>query len=183
MIRVRQTRLYGCFEIQTKVVHDLRGRFAKIFHGDLYQRKGLRTDFLESYYTTSRHGVLRGLHFQTPPHDHAKVVHCVSGTIFDAAVDLVVGSPTYGQHTTFILSPDKANSIYLSAGLAHGFYVLSKYAVVVYYVTSLYSPHHDGGILWNSAGIRWPNNRPIISERDKSLISLKDFSSPFRITR
>jgi dTDP-4-dehydrorhamnose 3,5-epimerase len=97
----------------------------------------------------------------------------------DAIVDLRKGSPTCGQHAVFELSGEKANALYLERGIAHAFYVMSDFAIVMYKVTTVYAPEHDAGILWNSAGVPWPDDMPVLSKRDKSFPSLNQFKTPF----
>lgn len=176
---VIKTFISGCFEIQPEIKNDDRGQFIKVFHKDFYIRNHLEYEFSEEYYSISHKGVLRGLHFQIPPREHVKLVYCIEGCVLDAIVDLRKNSPSYGRIATFELSKEKANILYISPGLAHGFYVLSEQAIVVYKVSTVYSPKHDTGILWNSVGIPWPDKRPIISERDSQFIKFEDFKSPF----
>lgn len=178
-MRITSIEIPGCFEIQPEVFRDRRGTFVKVLQEEVFQRHGLVTQFAEEYYSSSRKGVLRGLHFQLPPHDHVKLAYCVSGRVFDAIVDLRRGSPTYGRHITLELSAEKANLLYLPSGIAHGFCVLSASAVVIYRVTTVYAPDYDAGILWNSVGIPWPVERPILSERDRGFPRFEDFHSPF----
>ena len=180
-IKVSPIEFPGCFLLQSRIFQDNRGTFVKIFHEEIFKAFGLETNFAEEYYSFSYQGVLRGLHFQLPPHDHVKIVYCVQGRIMDAIVDLRKDSPTYGNYATYELSSEKANALYLAKGIAHGFYVLSEFAIVVYKVTSLYSSEHDTGILWNSVGIPWPDPYPIMSERDKSLVPFADFKTPFSL--
>lgn len=180
MFEVRPSTIPGCCEIQPILSGDSRGRFVKTFHAEVFAERGMATDYAEQYYSVSRRGVLRGLHFQTPPHAHAKLVYCTDGAIFDAVLDLRAGSPTYGQHAACELSALKANQLYIPEGLAHGFYVTSASATMVYNVTSVYAPKHDAGILWNSAGIDWPDATPVLSERDGALPPFDSFESPFR---
>ncbi|RJX16993.1 MAG: dTDP-4-dehydrorhamnose 3,5-epimerase [Desulforudis sp.] len=170
----------GCFEIQPTVLEDQRGLFVKTFHEQIFAQYGLETHFAEEYYSKSYQGVLRGLHFQVPPHDHAKLVYCLVGQVKDVVVDLRLGSPTYGKFASFILSAEKASMVYIPRGLAHGFYTLSDSATMVYKVTSVYSPPHDTGIRWDSVGIDWPSDNPIISERDRQFETFAAFNSPFR---
>lgn len=174
------TSLPGCFQVQPVVRADERGSFTKVFHEEIFRNAGLRTDFAEEYYSVSRRRVLRGLHFQLPPHDHAKLVYCTQGKVLDVALDLRRGSPTYGQHLTLELSQEQGNMLYLPAGFAHGFYTLSEQATMVYKVTSVYAPQHDGGVLWHSAGIAWPDMDPVLSQRDREFPALAAFDSPFR---
>ena len=178
-ILINQTPFPGCFEIILPFHTDERGDFVKIFHEDAFRQRGLETHFPEEYYSLTRQGVLRGMHFQLPPHDHIKLVCCPYGEIFDAVVDLRVGSPTYGQYATFDINPKIAKLLYIPSGLAHGFYVLSESAFVLYKVSTVYSPDHDTGILWNSANIPWPDTNPIISARDKAFPPLSNFKSLF----
>jgi dTDP-4-dehydrorhamnose 3,5-epimerase len=174
------TAIPGCFELRPPVAADARGRFVKTFQREWFERHGLRTDWAEQYYSVSRRGVARGLHFQLPPHDHAKLVYCVDGEVMDAAVDLRVGSPAFGRHACVVLSAAMGNMLYLEPGLAHGFYASSDPATVVYNVTSVHVPSHDAGILWSSAGIPWPDAAPRMSERDLGFPRLAEFESPFR---
>lgn len=174
------TGLPGCFELRPPRSDDERGRFVKIFNFDAFVELGLDTDFREEYYSSSRQGVIRGLHFQVPPAHHTKLVYCVEGTVQDVVVDLRAGSPSFGKHAIIELSADAANMVYIPAGLAHGFCVLSKQATLVYKVTSQYSAPCDQGILWDSAGIDWAVTSPILSARDKSHPRLQDFLTPFR---
>lgn len=176
----KETTLEGCFEIQPKVRGDNRGSFVKTFHEQSFAELGLATDFKEMFYSASVKNVLRGLHFQTPPCDHVKLVYCACGKVLDAAVDLRKNSPTYGKFHVVELDSDKGNMFYLPKGLAHGFLTLSDKAVVIYNLTSVYSPEHDKGILWSSCGIDWNVDFcPILSERDKKHPRLEDFESPF----
>jgi dTDP-4-dehydrorhamnose 3,5-epimerase len=182
-MKIQPTSIPGVLEITPFVAHDARGVFVKSFQEERFAAHGLATRFAEEYYTESCRRVLRGLHFQTPPHDHAKVVSCVYGKVLDAVVDLRVGSPTYGRCAVFKLTSDRPSLIYIPPGLAHGFYVRSERAVLLYKVTTGHAKEHDSGILWNSAGIPWPDPEPILSERDRRFAPLAAFSSPFRFGR
>lgn len=175
------TPIPGCYVLQPRVLQDDRGRLVKVYHEETFAQLGLRTDFPETYYSTSQQGVLRGLHFQVPPHEHVKCVTCVQGRIFDAVVDLRVDSPTYGQHFTIELDAALGNMLYVPAGLAHGFYVLSETAIFLNRTTSMYHGASDGGIHWESCGIEWPNKQPITSPKDQQMPTLAQFDSPFRM--
>jgi len=161
------------------LVRDARGTFVKTFHEATFAELGLRTRFTEQFYTTSMRGVLRGLHFQSPPYDHAKLVYCTAGRVLDVGVDLRRGSPTYGQHLKVELSAETGNMVYLPPGIAHGFLTIADSATLVYNVTSMYEPIADTGIRWDSAGIEWPVDTPQVSERDSRLPTLGAFDSPF----
>ena len=178
-MELRQTKISGCYELTPKVFTDVRGTFVKTFHENVFQDYGLDTNFTEEYYSNSHKNVLRGLHFQTPPRDHTKVVYCVLGEVMDVVVDLRVGSPTYGKFETFNLSAEKANLVYVPRGLAHGFYVTSDLAIMMYKVSTVYCPENDAGLLWNSIGIPWLSENPIMSKRDREFVKFADFDSPF----
>lgn len=162
------------------MVHwDARGRFVKVFHRQAFAAAGLNTEYPEEFYSVSHRGVIRGLHFQSPPMDHVKLVYCVAGEVQDAVLDLRQGSPTYGCHALIELSAQVGNMVYIPKGLAHGFCTLSETATLVYKVSSAYSPEHDCGVLWNSAGIPWSVTDPILSDRDRAHPPFRAFVSPF----
>ncbi|WP_160079164.1 dTDP-4-dehydrorhamnose 3,5-epimerase [Pseudomonas sp. 8AS] len=179
MFEIRPSVIQGCYEIQPRVFNDERGRFVKIFHSDEFERNNFATNFVEEYYSVSNRGVLRGLHFQVPPKEHKKVVYCVQGEVFDVVLDLRQGSPTYGMAEAFTLGADKGNYVYIAEGLAHGFCAVSDTAVLVYKVTSTYSPQHDSGVLWSSVDVDWPVKNPLVSTRDTLFPGLSEFVSPF----
>lgn len=179
MFSINPTPLPGCYEIQPRVIDDARGRFVKIFHKDAFAERQLETSFVEEYYSHSIRGVIRGLHFQAPPHDHVKIVYCVQGEISDVVLDIRVGSPTYGKTASFCLSAEKANYVYIPKGLAHGFCSTSETATVIYKVSTVYAPQSDSGVLWSSVGIEWPTSDPVTSERDAGFVPLSAFESPF----
>ncbi|MCL5103758.1 MAG: dTDP-4-dehydrorhamnose 3,5-epimerase [Armatimonadetes bacterium] len=173
------TAISGCLEIKPVVRKDARGRFVKTFHAELFREHGLETDFAEEYYSVSTKGVLRGLHFQLPPHDHNKIVYCVRGEVLDAVVDLRGDSPSYGQHVLLKLDDEACNMVYVPKGCAHGFYVTSDEAIMVYNVSTAYAPESDTGILWNSAGIPWPDDDPILADRDRGFKTMAKFGKVF----
>ena len=179
-IRFTECRLPGCYLLEFPSYRDYRGRFVKSFQSSAFEQRGLECDFKETFYTESEENVLRGMHFQVPPADHAKLVYCISGGICDMALDLRVGSHTYGEHESYELSAEYNNAVYLPRGMAHGFLVRSAPSVVVYQVTSEHSPAHDTGIRWNSFGGTWPQSAPVVSVRDEGLIPFEQFESPFR---
>ena len=179
MMEFRKTLIPGCYEITPKVIEDSRGRFIKVFHNPSFKKWGINEHFTEQYYSVSNKRVLRGLHFQTPPYDLSKLVYCVAGKVIDVVLDLSKGSPTYGKHFMLELNSDTANLLYIPRGLAHGFYVISEQATLVYNVTTAYNAEYDKGIHWQSAGILWLDNNPIVSPRDRQFPALIDFESPF----
>jgi dTDP-4-dehydrorhamnose 3,5-epimerase len=176
---VEETALQGCVRILPVVREDSRGVFIKTFHVEVFRQLGLPTSFAEEYFSVSRRGVLRGLHFQTPPMDHEKIVCCAEGEVTDAVVDLRRSSPTYGKYALFHLKSSEGTMLYIPKGMAHGFYTRSSTALMLYQVTSVYAPACDAGIRWDTAGIPWDVEHPILSERDQSFPALADFVSPF----
>jgi dTDP-4-dehydrorhamnose 3,5-epimerase len=180
-MKIRATKIQGCYELLPNVFKDDRGSFVKTFHQSVFSNHQLETNFTEEFYSVSTRNVLRGLHFQIPPADPTKIVYCVLGQVLDAIVDLRVDSPTYGQFELFDLSAEKANLIYMAPGLAHGFYVLSETAIVIYKSSHVYSKEHDMGIHWDSVGIPWGTQSPIISKRDQEFPAFANFQSPFTL--
>ena len=179
MFERRAVKIPGVFELFPRVHHDNRGKFVKVFQHEAFASKGLETHFAEEFYSTSRKGVIRGLHFQTPPFDHTKLVFCTSGKVQDVVVDLRKGSPTYGQYEQFDLSAELANIIYIPTGIAHGFCVLSHEATMVYKTSTNFSVDHDAGILWDSVGVEWQESHAVVSVRDQNHVSFSEFISPF----
>lgn len=167
-MRITPTPLDGVFEIENRVFEDHRGMFIKTFHEVVFKEAGLETEFKESFYSVSKKGVLRGMHFQLPPHDHAKLVYVTSGEILDVAVDIRKESLTFGQYFSTKLSADNGKSLYMAKGFAHGFLTLSESATVVYMTTTVHTPESDAGIRWDSFGFDWGDiDLPLVSERDK----------------
>ena len=179
MFRFESTTLEGLKVVIPIMRPDARGRFVKLFHRPSFAEAGLCTTFDEQYWSTSRRSVLRGMHFQLPPHDHAKLVSCLSGQILDVALDLRPSSPTFGQSFAVKLDGDQATGLYLPRGFAHGFLTLSAHASLQYLVETVHAPTHDTGIHWNSFGFEWPNQEPLISERDAGLPALNVVSHLF----
>jgi dTDP-4-dehydrorhamnose 3,5-epimerase len=178
-IQFTESKLSGCFIVQFPIAQDYRGHFVKTIQRSVLEAYGLEADFKECFYSTSFANVLRGMHFQTPPMDHAKLVYCTVGSIYDVALDLRIGSPTYGKHEVYELSSGASNAVYLPRGIAHGFYVREGPAVMVYHVTSEHDAMHDNGIRWDSFGAAWPTDSPVISTRDMGFPCLQEFESPF----
>jgi dTDP-4-dehydrorhamnose 3,5-epimerase len=178
-MEARATELQGCIELKNARILDKRGWFQKTFHEEIFRTMDLRTDWREEYFTCSRPGVLRGMHFQVPPSQHAKLVTCISGRVLDVVVDLRVDSTTFGCAAAVELSSDTPNALYIPEGMAHGFFAWEE-SILHYKVTSTYDPERDQGILWSSIGFTWPVSSPIISDRDGMLPALSAFTSPFR---
>ena len=172
MFTLKQLALPGVFHLQPVRRDDRRGSFVKLMHAEFFQSHGLRSDFVEQYLTRSHKNVVRGMHFQRPPADHAKLVTCTEGAILDVVVDLRRDLPSYGQLVSLQLDAASGGLVYIPSGCAHGFLTLSDSAATLYSVTSLYSPEHDDGVLWSSIGFDWPCADPILSERDQGFAPL-----------
>ena len=169
----------GCIVVAPNLLADSRGVFAKTFHSTTFQHAGLESVFKEQFITESAEGVLRGMHFQVPPHEHAKIVTCVSGEVLDVVVDLRRGSPMYRKHQAFSLVGTGKRSLYIPLGLAHGFLVLKGPAILTYSTTTEHEPSADLGIHWDSFGFHWPIAAPVVSPRDTQLPPIAQFNSPF----
>lgn len=179
MFDIKRSKIDGCLELIPSIFEDHRGSFVKVFHQDAFASAGLENSFTEEYYSKSLKGVIRGLHFQIPPKDHVKVVYCVQGSVFDVVLDLRVGSPTFGEYEVFSLTAKDANMVYIPKGMAHGFCSLSEASILVYKTSTVYDANYDSGIRWDSAGIQWPTETPIVSDRDKQFPTFQSFKSPF----
>lgn len=176
------TAIPGCLEIRPQEHADERGIFVKIFHEPTFRARGLSALGGEEFYSISKRGTLRGLHFHLPPHDHTKLVYCAAGAVLQAVLDLRRGSPTFGRHLVFERGPGRRAALYIPSGLAHGFYALSDDSLLVYRTSAPYAPGHDAGLRWDSAGIPWPDASPILSARDRGFPALERFESPFSFT-
>jgi dTDP-4-dehydrorhamnose 3,5-epimerase len=163
---------------------DARGWFSETFHEQRLFDLGITSRFVQDNQSSSKqNGTLRGLHFQLPPATQAKLVSVLRGRILDVAVDVRRGSPTYGKYVAKELSAESGHQLYIPVGFAHGFLTLKDDVVVMYKVSDYYAPAYDSGIRWNDpeVAIPWPRKEAdvIISDKDRRLPSLKDFTSPF----
>ena len=159
---------------------DGRGDFLKILRRDQFVALGLDPTVAEVYWSTSHRGVVRGLHFQTPPSDHAKTVNVVRGAIHDVVVDLRVGSPVYGEPVVVSLDAADPAVLHVPRGCAHGFQALVDDTVVAYMVGTEHDPSRDAGVRWDSVSVGWPIGEAVVSDRDAGFPLLSDFESPFR---
>ncbi len=167
-----------------KIIHqfradDERGSFVKTFHHSSLKEYGIDFELKESFYSVSTLGVIRGMHFHHPPYEHDKIVFCTEGAILDVALDLRKNSDTYGQYVATELSFVNHKAMYIPKGFAHGFSTLNKTATTFYLVSGEYSKEADDGIRFDSIGIDWNVENPILSERDLAFPQLIDFKSPF----
>lgn len=178
-----ETKIKGVYIIEPKVFGDNRGYFMETYNKEHFAEAGLTMNFVQDNESSSSKGVLRGLHFQTK-HTQGKLVRVTEGEVFDVAVDLRKGSPTYGQWEGVVLSAENKKQFYIPEGFAHGFLVLSDHAIFNYKCTDFYCPEGEGGVLWNDPdiGIEWPLDgidNIILSEKDKVHPTLKDLNVPF----
>lgn len=173
------TPIPGLLVLQAVLFQDRRGGFLKPFTADFFAGNGLAVDFKEFYYSVNQKDVIRGMHFQTPPYDHEKLVYVSKGRILDVVVDLRKSSPFYGKYFETELSDSEGTYLYIPKGFAHGFCSLEEGSIVNYAQTSCYDREHDAGIYFRSFGYTWPVSDPIVSERDLSFPDLQQFNSPF----
>ncbi|WRQ48174.1 dTDP-4-dehydrorhamnose 3,5-epimerase [Rhodobacterales bacterium FZCC0083] len=162
---------------------DHRGFFSETYSRSKYSELGIDVEFVQDNHSLSREaGTLRGLHFQEPPHAQAKLVRCGLGAIFDVAVDIRRGSPTYGQWKGYELTAENGNQLYVPVGFAHGFVTLEPDSEIVYKCSDYYAPETEGAVLWNDPdiGIDWPTKAdPILSDKDAVAPLLSELESPF----
>ena len=170
----------GLFIIEPQVFGDSRGYFIETYHKDQFSEAGIDVEFVQDNQSSSRGGVLRGLHFQKEfPQD--KLVRVLNGQVFDVAVDLRKNSPTFGKWQSVVLSEENHKQFFVPKGFAHGFYVMSDYAVFAYKCSDFYHPDDEGGIAWNDPllGIDWPlinGEAPILSDKDSCRKGLREYA-------
>jgi dTDP-4-dehydrorhamnose 3,5-epimerase len=174
--------LPGLILIRPKISKDVRGHFLKTYSHSLFRKHHIDFDPKEAFYSVSDAGVLRGMHFQAPPAQYGKLVHCLKGRIYDVSLDIRVNSPTYGRAWSGQLDDVQRAALYLPPGFAHGFYSLEAETVVSYLVTHIHDPASDQGIRWDSFSHIWPCLDPTLSKRDKAHPSFSEFVSPFVYT-
>lgn len=179
-VRFTETSLPGVLIIEPQVFHDDRGFFLETYHHGKYAEGAIDRAFVQDNHSHSQCGTLRGLHYQLG-HAQGKLVYVVTGEIFDVAVDIRKGSPSFGQWVGVTLSAENKHQLYVPEGFAHGFCVLSETADVFYKCTDVYSPEDEGGILWADPdiGIDWPVETPILSEKDGRYPKLSEVPEGF----
>ena len=177
-MKVLPTELDGVFVLKPNVFEDARGCFVKTYHEGLFESCGIRFVPKEEFFSVSRKNVLRGMHFQQPPAAHGKLVYCPVGRVLDVVLDLrstAKGARCISRE----LSSENREMLFIPIGCAHGFLALEDNSMMVYQTSTVHSPPHDAGVLWNSFGFDWPVKNPILSERDQKFPALRDFQSPF----
>ena len=176
-----ETKINGVYIIDVKTYGDNRGYFMETYKESDFKAAGLNYNFVQDNQSSSRKGVLRGLHFQKT-YPQAKLVRVLKGEVFDVAVDLRKDSDTYGQWVGVVLSEENKRQFMIPRGFAHGFVVMSDYAEFAYKCDELYHPEDEGGIMWNdpAIGIEWPNvGEIVLSEKDKKHPSLEESKIEF----
>jgi dTDP-4-dehydrorhamnose 3,5-epimerase len=171
--------------IAAPVARDGRGSFTETYNARDFAELGIGAVFVQDNQSLStRAGTVRGLHFQLPPHAQAKLVRVVKGAVYDVAVDIRQGSPSYGRWSAVTLTAAGAEQLFIPKGFAHGFCTLEPDTEVAYKVDAHYAPAHDSGVLWDDPdlGIPWPvaKEEAVLADRDRKLPRLRDFASPFR---
>jgi dTDP-4-dehydrorhamnose 3,5-epimerase len=174
-VKVVETSLPGCVIIEPAVFGDDRGFFFETWNADRYGQLGLPDKFVQSNVSSSARGVLRGLHYQWP-NPQGKLVSVLEGEVYDVAVDIRRGSPTFGRWAAVILSAENKRQFWIPEGFAHGFAVLSERAIFSYLCTAQYDKTADAGVRWDDAaiGIDWPIDSPLLSEKDGKTPFLAD---------
>lgn len=178
-MKLLETPIDGLKILEPRIFEDTRGRFIKTYNDDFFQTNGLNLVIKEMYYSISHKDVIRGMHFQTPPYDHTKVVYVPHGKIIDVVLDIRKSSPTCGKFFTIELSSENGKILIIPKGLAHGFKSLENGTNVTYMQTSCYAPNNDYGVHYDSFGFDWEALNPQLSERDLSFPPLDTFDSPF----
>jgi dTDP-4-dehydrorhamnose 3,5-epimerase len=177
-MKVIETRLPGAVVIEPQLFGDARGYFYESFNQAKYRDAGIDVAFAQSNVSRSARGVLRGLHYQWP-NPQGKLVSVLEGEVYDVAVDIRRGSPTFGQWAGVMLTAENKRHFWIPEGFAHGFCVVSDFATFTYQCTALYDPKADAGICWNDAdiGIDWPLGAPLLSDKDARAPLLKDVAA------
>lgn len=181
-MKIIEREIEGVYEIEPKTYSDKRGFFIRIYAHEVFQKHGIERNWVQDNHSCStKKGIIRGLHFQFPPHAETKVVRCVRGAIYDVYVDLRKGSKTFGKWGYIELSVDNKKMVYIPRGFAHGFCTLDDNCEVLYKVDNYYKPEAEGGIIWNDQQLQipWSVETPILSDKDAGLMSLKEFVAKY----
>mgnify|MGYP006268324063 CR=1 FL=1 len=180
-MEVQELSLPGLLLIRPDVYGDDRGHFMESYHRERLRDYGLDEDFVQDNESLSRQGTVRGLHFQAPPHAQGKLIRVPQGRVWDVALDVRAGSPTYGQWHGVELSGSNFLQLYVPPGMAHGFAVLEPRTLFQYKCSAYYYQAAEGGVRWDDPdlAIEWPIENPIISEKDRQQPFFREFQSPF----
>lgn len=180
-MEILTTALPGVLMIKPARYGDHRGFFSESWNQKRMQEAGLDINFVQDNHSLSREvGTIRGLHFQSPPHAQGKLVRCGKGKLFDVAVDVRRGSPTYGHWIGEELSFENGKQLWIPAGFLHGFVTREPDTEIIYKCTDYYAPECDGAVRWDSCGIEWAiEGHPVLSPKDEAAPTLAEFDSPF----
>ncbi|MEE2635220.1 dTDP-4-dehydrorhamnose 3,5-epimerase [Phaeobacter sp. JL2872] len=180
-MQIENTPLSGVKVLTPQRFGDARGFFSESWNRQRMAEHGLDFEFVQDNHSLSaQEGTLRGLHFQAPPHAQDKLVRCGRGALFDVAVDIRKGSPSYGQHFGIELSAENGKQLLVPKGFLHGFITRAPDTEIIYKCTDYYAPECDGAVAWNSCGIDWVfDGTPLLSDKDAAAPALADFDSPF----
>jgi dTDP-4-dehydrorhamnose 3,5-epimerase len=183
-MKIIETPIPGLLVIEPRVFADERGYFFESFNKNKFAEAGLVSEYVQDNESKSHYGVIRGLHYQRAPHAQTKLIRVVRGTVYDVAVDLRVGSPTFGKWHGVIVSASNKRQFYIPKGFAHGFSVLSEYAIFSYKCDDFYNPQAEGGVRFDdpSLNIDWmlPKDLQVVSEKDRILPFLSDADINFK---
>lgn len=174
---VRRTELDGVLIIETDFHRDQRGFFMESYHQQRYRDHGIDHEFVQDNHSRSQRGVLRGIHYQDMSAPMAKLIRCSSGSILDVAVDLRVGSPTFGKWLSEELSLENSRQLLIPVGFGHALLALSEWADVEYKCTGYYTPSAEGAVAWNDPdlAVEWPIEQPVVSPKDMKAMSFKEY--------
>jgi len=175
-MKINTTSIEGLLILEPDVFRDERGFFLETFHEQKYEELGIESNFVQDNLSLSSKGILRGLHFQYRK-PQAKLVQVLLGEVYDVAVDIRRGSPTFGKYFGIMLSQDNLYQMFIPEGFAHGYCVVSETALFAYKCSEFYSPAYEGGLLWSDPdiGIEWPISDPLLSQKDSRLPCLSAF--------
>ncbi|MCB2097198.1 MAG: dTDP-4-dehydrorhamnose 3,5-epimerase [Parvularculaceae bacterium] len=184
MLDVNETDIKDVLLVTPKRHSDARGFFCETYNAERFREAGISEIFVQDNHSLSiEAGTVRGLHYQAPPRAQAKLVRVLKGAVYDIAVDVRKGSPTYGRHVRALLSADNGAQLLIPAGFLHGFATIEANTEVAYKVSDFYSAAHDGSVLWNdpALGIDWGivPAKAVLSDKDAKAVSFAEFSSPF----
>lgn len=182
-MEIKERSIKGVFEVSLKPHLDGRGFFMRTFDINLFKEAGIEREWVQENHSRSvQKGIIRGLHFQLPPFAETKLVRCIKGAILDVFVDLRKDSITFGKYDSIELSEENKKMILIPRGFAHGFCTLTDISEVVYKVDNFYNKENERGLLWNDPdlSIKWPNDNPILSEKDTLNLTFKDFVKNYK---
>lgn len=183
-MEIKELPIPGLLEITPRVFGDDRGHFFESYHRKHFAEAGIEQEFVQDNQSLSARDVLRGLHFQKPPHAQGKLVRVIRGSVWDVAVDIRQGSPTYGQHHKVLLTGQNFVQFWIPPGFAHGFITLEDNTIFAYKCTGYYHRESEDSVLWNDPelNIDWGTKEPVLSDKDAQAPAFRHLNSPFHYT-